>query len=536
MNDEFGIFKATQSSRGPSREDLEKEVKDFAEYMRKKYHIEDFDARISGTAERPRRASSGRGRRISNEVKFDLTPRRIKAQLDRFVIKQDEAKKYLANAAFYHYHHVRRALDGLPEEEHYQKNNILMVGSTGVGKTLLLKCLSRILGVPFVRGDATKFSKTGYVGQDVESLVRDLVRVADGNVELAACGIVFIDEIDKIAADKGIIGRDITGTGVQTELLKLLEETDVDLVSNADPMSMLDGISRAQQGEKRPTINTRHILFVVGGAFPGLTDIIKRRVNKNAMGFGAEASGVDKNKAYLAQVRTEDFVEYGLIEELVGRLPVRVVLEELTEDDLYEILVRSESSIWKQHEVDFGSIDVELTADEDALRAIACRAATEKTGARGLATVCENFFTPFKYELPDAHLRSLHVSMELLENPERELRRLLISHPIAEFCHQFENSTRISVSMDDSAVSFLMNKMESEGVNPLEFCWERLQGCDRMLQIVGLDKVTITAAVLENPLQELAELVERYSRSAAEGNEDAPERAVHKAKTSKESG
>ncbi|MEP6956912.1 MAG: AAA family ATPase, partial [Chthoniobacterales bacterium] len=277
---------------------------------------------------------------------FHYLPRDIKAHLDRFVIQQDEAKKVLSIAVCDHYNHVNylRRLEkedaAKAEQTEYAKQNVILVGPTGVGKTYLIKHIAELLDVPFVKADATKFSETGYVGGDVEDLVRELVQKADGDVARAQFGIIYIDEIDKIAASSNMAGRDVSGRGVQTTLLKLMEETDVPLRNANDLQSQLqaamDFQRRGSKGKKE-TISTRHVLFVVSGAFDRLKQQVSRRLTQGQIGFNAEPRLVMDNELF-QHVRTQDFIDYGFEPEFIGRLPVRVVCEELTADDLYKIM------------------------------------------------------------------------------------------------------------------------------------------------------------------------------------------------------
>ena len=491
-----------------SKEELDKKLRELAKDLQDKYgHQFAFRIVPPEMAQAKAKVAAGEPQnRAPRLPSFDKTPRQIKRELDRFVIRQDSAKRLLANAAFYHYQRVRAVSDGKPVTEEYQKPNVLMVGSTGVGKTLLLRRLAKILGVPFVRGDATKFSKTGYVGKDVESLVRELLREAKGDLKLAETGMVFIDEIDKIATNRNLIGQDITGTGVQTELLKPLEDTDVDLIASSDPASSIQGMAALQTGGPT-TLNTRHILFIVGGAFPELEEIVQRRVLKKKMGFGGVLPGMGNRADWLAQVDTEDFVQFGLLEELMGRLPVRVSLQDLDAEDLLEILTHSEASILRQHEEDFSRIGVRVHFEEDALRELCVRAEKHKTGARGLVTEFERVLAEFKYELPDHKIEDLTVTRETVDNPRAGLQRVLVHGPVERFVHEFEFVTKIRLRFDESALNFLGERAQ-EGHNPIAFCWERLSGCDRALKMVGKEELTVTRKILENPISQILDILE----------------------------
>ena len=361
------------------------------------------------------------------DFRFEHKPKDLKAHLDRFVIRQDEAKKVLSVALCDHYHHVRLALEG-KEMPNYTKQNIILVGPTGVGKTYLIRSAADLIGVPFAKADATKFSETGYVGGDVEDMVRDLVRLADGEVKRAEYGIIYIDEIDKIAAATNTSGRDVSGRGVQTNLLKLMEETEVPARSPNDIAGQISAMMEMSMrgGKKQPsTINTKHILFIVSGAFDGLEKLIRKRQREATIGFAAAAAPADEGSDLLAQAQTRDFIEFGFEPEFIGRLPVRVVCHALTAEDLHLVLKNSEGSIIRQYEQDFAAYGIEAVFQDDALRRIAELAAEEKTGARGLMTVCERVFRELKFELPSTEVKRFEVTRELVDNPREGLRRIV---------------------------------------------------------------------------------------------------------------
>jgi len=362
---------------------------------------------------------------------FDRKPKEIRDYLDRFVIKQEQAKRVLSVAVCDHYNHVRRCLeDESRAKAEYVKPNVLLLGPTGVGKTYLMRNVAKLIGVPFVKADATKFSETGYVGYDVDDLVRDLVKSAGGDVELAEFGIIYVDEIDKIASEASRSGRDVSGRGVQINLLKLMEETEVNLHSPQDMMGQMKAFMDMQKGTKsnKSTISTKNILFIVSGAFDQLAENVRKRLDVNRIGFGStdeEGADDESTNRFLAKAETRDFIKYGFEPEFVGRLPVRVACEELTKEDLGQILHSSEGNVLEQYKNDFDGYCIDFKIDDEAIERIAEQAADEKTGARGLVTVLERTFRDFKFELPSSGIRNFAVSGRTVDHPKESLTELL---------------------------------------------------------------------------------------------------------------
>jgi endopeptidase Clp ATP-binding regulatory subunit ClpX len=455
--------------------------------------------------------------------KFDYKPRDVKAYLDRFVIKQDEAKKVLSVALCDHYHHVRMAMEG-KDQPNYAKQNLILIGPTGVGKTYLIRSIADLIGVPFVKADATKFSETGYVGGDVEDLVRDLVRRADGDVRRAEYGIIYIDEIDKIAAAPNMTGRDVSGRGVQTNLLKLMEETEVPARAPNDIAGQIQAMMEMTQGrgKKQPaTISTKHILFVVSGAFGGLEKIIQKRLREATIGFAASTKSEVEDDRLFSEAQTRDFIDFGFEPEFIGRLPVRVVCQQLNVDDLFLILKTSEGSIIRQYEQSFAAYGIEVLFRDDGLRRIAERAVEEKTGARGLMTVCERVFRDLKFELPSTAVKRFVVTGELVDNPPGELQKLLAEHEkeervvmrqlVQEFAQRFQESHGLKITFTEAAADAVVAAAIEQSKPIRDLCAEKFKdfqfGLKLISQNTGQKEFTIDADAVAAPDKVLSDWV-----------------------------
>lgn len=469
--EDYDIHENEGSEKLPNQKELEKEL---SEYLSKKYgsRIKIISPFFVPKGQEAATDEGKGGEKKEGSPSFDMLPEELEAHLGSFVVKQDQAKAVLATKICTHFNRIKHLKRHSGRKKTVGvgmiKNNVLMIGPTGVGKTYIVKLIAQKLGVPFVKGDATKFSETGYVGGDVEDLVRDLVYEANDDTSLAENGIIYVDEIDKIASATNFIGHDVSRTGVQRALLKPMEETEVDLKVPHDAVSQIQAIEQFRKTGKKEkrVVNTKNILFIMSGAFGGLGEIIKKRLQRQKLGFEADVRSSEVPWEILKEVSAQDLIEFGFESEFVGRLPVVVVFDELTKDDLVEILKNPNNPVILSKRQDFKAYDIDIKFEEEALIKIAEMAALEKTGARGLVSAFEKILIPFEKHLPSTNIRELLVTPELVDHPEAELKAIIASPNDPERLLRFQKA---AVKELEDVKTFILTRVKD---------FRRLSGLD----------------------------------------------------------
>ncbi len=501
-----------ENTKIPTPEELQRDV---AEFLKEKYGKNVIiPPEPNAVGSEP--GVPNEGKKETLKINFDLKPTELENYLKKYVVGQDEALEILSTKICTHFNRMRY------EKNHPEavelvgniKSNVLMIGPTGVGKTYLLKLIAKKIGVPFVKGDATKFSETGYVGGDVEDLVRNLVHEANGDISIAEYGIIYLDEIDKIASSGNGYGPDVSRGGVQRNLLKLMEEAEVDLKTPHDLAAQMEAAMEAQRTGKvtRKKINTRNILFVMSGAFFQLTDIIKRRLNQQPIGFQSDnlqlVNPADAVQV-LKKVKTEDLIKFGFESEFIGRLPVVVTLNSLDVEGLYQILNSANSSVIQGKKRDFTAYGIDIQFEDSSLRKIAEMAYQEQTGARGLVSVIDRLMLRYEKILPDTEIQELHFTEKMIEKPHEELDKILTGYYIKKFQKRFLLTNGIVIVFTKEAIKLLKAMAQKNEITLEEECTNMLRDYEYGLRLLGCEEFTVDESIVREPKKRLEELIKK---------------------------
>ncbi|HPA62407.1 MAG TPA: AAA family ATPase [Spirochaetota bacterium] len=475
---------------------------------------------IESVPEKPNPVGSKEGDRTHrSEIRFNMKPEELESFLNKYVVGQEEAIGVISTKVCTHFNRMKLELS-IPEDERIVgniKSNILLIGPTGIGKTYIIKLIAKKLGVPFIKADATKFSETGYVGGDVEDLVRELVHEAEGDIARAEYGIIYLDEIDKIASGGNSNGPDVSRGGVQRNLLKLMEESEVDLKTPHDLASQVEAAMEAQRTGKvsRKKINTKNILFIVSGAFSNLDKIIKKRLDYKTIGFdGTENKKTDYSLTELFKtVTTQDLVDFGFESEFVGRLPVIVTLNEVDEDKLYKILQNPYSAVINSKKLDFKSYGIDVEFKDEALKFFAKEAAKQKTGARALMTVVERLLINYEKVLPSLEIKQLTVDDKLINDPEGVLSEIMRTDSIRGYQRDFLASHGIHLSFEDEAITVIEKKAKESKKSMKRICEDLFHDFPYAIKLMKLEEFRITVQAAESPQS----FIEEYIRKSYQG-------------------
>ena len=475
-----------------------------------KFISEKYKADLVFSNPKNQTSSSTPHKKNTSNFKFDMKPVQLQNYLKKYIIGQEKAINTISTKVCTHFNRmVYEKKYNLKSIIGNIKPNILMIGPTGVGKTYIIKLIADKLGVPFVKGDATKFTETGYVGGDIEDLIRELVKQANDNISLAEYGIVYLDEIDKIASSSKSYGPDISRSGVQRNLLKVMEESEVSLRNPMDIVSQMENAIKIQKTGKAESekVNTKNILFIMSGAFQSLHEIVQKRLRAQQLGFKKDYTHPSDIANILEHVTTQDLIDFGFESEFVGRLPVISVLHELSEKQLFHILKNPKSNVIISKKRDFLSYGIKIHFQDSALQKIASISFQQKTGARSLTSVLENILISFENYLPSFSISDLVVSPELVDHPNQALQYLLTLDSVQSFSQDFYKKHSIQLEFPKDSILFIQKKAKEKNIPPLDFIKHCLGNYGYGLKLIGKYQFEVTPQLLKNHQEYLDNLI-----------------------------